>query len=181
MNHTNPADVELELLIGLFFSEPAELGQFEEVASADMPSCEQGLLAHDHHMTVTVEKHHGSPVDVRVLKTLVEGDSYSRKILLTRQSDGCVVQFGIVRLDLSLLEDEVRAAIESQKTPLGRVLIEHNVLREVKLLKLYRITADQALAQSFGIKPGETCYGRTALIYCNGLPAVELLEIVGNC
>jgi len=26
--------------------------------------------------------------------------------------------------------------------------------------------------------PGQTTYGRTALIYCNGEPAVELLEIV---
>ena len=181
MNHTDPTDVELELLIGLFFTEPDELGQFEEVATVDMPTCEKGLLAHDHHMTLSVEEHHGSLVDVRVLETLVEGDSYSREILLTRQSDGCVVQFGIVRLDLSLLDDDVRAEIESQKTPLGRVLIEHNVLREVKLLNLYRIAAGQALASSFGINPGETCYGRTALIYCNGSPAVELLEIVGNC
>ena len=34
------------------------------------------------------------------------------------------------------------------------------------------------LAAIFGVTPGSVTYGRTALIYCNGKPAVELLEIV---
>ena len=181
MNHADPADVELDLLINLFFRQPDDLGQFEEVSSEQLPTCEQNLLAHDHHMTVTLEEHHGSLVNVHVLDSQSEGDSYSRKILLSKQSDGNVVQFGIVRLDLSVLEPEVRTAIESQQTPLGRILIEHNVLREVKLLHLYKIVAGPELAESFGYSIGQICYGRTALIYCNGSPGVELLEIVGNC
>ena len=180
MNQADPADVELELLIGLFFEQPSLLGAFEETEPTQLPNCEQHLLAHDHHMTVTLEEHHNSLVDVKVLQTCSEADSYSRKILLTRQSDGVVVQFGIVRLDLSVLEPEVRTEIESQSTPLGRILIEHDVLREVKLLNLYKIECGDELSQSFGLPQGETCYGRTALIYCNGSPAIELLEIVAN-
>jgi hypothetical protein len=30
----------------------------------------------------------------------------------------------------------------------------------------------------FGLAKPQTVYGRTALIYCNGEPAIELLEIV---
>lgn len=181
MNHADPADVELELLIGLFFDDQSRLGQFVEVADETLPQPQRKLLAHDHHMTVTVESHHDSPVDVRVLETKVEGDVYSRKILLTRQSDDVVVQFGIVRLDLSVLDEVVRSEIEGQGTPLGRILINHDVMREVKLLHLYEVTAGEELLKAFGMATGNVCFGRTALIYCNGSPAVELLEIVGNC
>ncbi len=181
MNKAKPANVELEVLIGLFFPDQSELGYFSETSASDLPQLERKLLAHDHHMTVTQEEHHQSPVDVRVLETSTAGDFYSRKILLTRRSDEQVVQFGIVRLDRSVLDPVVRQEIESQQTPLGRILINHKVMREVKLSHLYRISAGHELAEAFGINPGDACYGRTALIYCNGSPAVELLEIVGNC
>ena len=47
-------------------------------------------------MTVTVEAHHGSLVDVKVLERKRDGDSYARKILLAKQTDGRIVQFGLV-------------------------------------------------------------------------------------
>jgi chorismate-pyruvate lyase len=143
-----------------------------------MPLAYQTLLAHQNHMTVTVEHFHHSPVDVRVLATRLADDHYSRKILLSRQSDGKVVQFGIVRLDFRYLSTAVRQAIESQTTPLGRILIEYNVLREVHLSHLWRVEAGPDLANLFAIAPGTVTYGRTAIIDCNGEPAVELLEIV---
>jgi chorismate-pyruvate lyase len=172
------AKVELETLIGLFFSETSELGRFEETKADAMPEPFRSLLAHDFHMTVTVEKFHSSPVDVRVLHSRKDERLYSRKILLTRQSDDQVVQYGIVRLNFDVLEDQVVKEIESESTPLGRILINHNVLRRVKLLSLYSVECDQELADSLGVSKGETVFGRTALIYLNEKPAIELLEIV---
>jgi chorismate-pyruvate lyase len=129
-------------------------------------------------MSVTLEAHHGCPVDVRVIESKTDGDLYSRKITLTRQSDDAVVMFGLVRMDRTVFSDEARDEIESQRTPLGRVLIENGVLREVKLLDLYRIEASGDLAESFKIESGSVCFGRTAMIYCDSEPAIELLEIV---
>ena len=130
------------------------------------------------HMTVTVESHHKSPVDVRVLETHVTPTHYSRRILLERRSDGQVVQFGIVRLNSTFLGEDVRQEIEHEGTPLGRILIEHDVLRDVRLLSLWKIEPGSDIMDVFGLDTAQTCYGRTALIYCNGLPAVELLEVV---
>ncbi len=89
-----------------------------------------------------------------------------------------VVQFGIMRLDFSCVDPAVRREIESQRTPLGRILIEHNVLREVHLTRLYKVTPGEDLRRLFGMQPGEITFGRTALIHFDGEPAVELLEIV---
>jgi chorismate-pyruvate lyase len=169
---------DLNTLIALFYSQPAELGQFEEVLISKMPEPYRLLLAHTEHMTVTVERFHGGAVDVRVLDTLVRDTHYSRKIILTRQSDGEVVQFGIMRINLALLSPEVRAEIESQRTPLGRILIEHDVLRKIHLMSLWRVLPGADLCRIFGLPQPQFTYGRAAVIDCNGEPAVELLEIV---
>ena len=43
------------------------------------------------------------------------GDYYSRKIVLHRQSDGRPVLFGIPRLNLRLVDDDVREEILSER------------------------------------------------------------------
>jgi chorismate-pyruvate lyase len=169
---------DLDTLIALFYERPEDLGHFEEVASHELERDYRMLLAHDSHMTVTVERFHNAKVDVRVLQTRLDGDHYSRKILLARQGDGRVVQFGIMRLDFNCVSPTVRREIESQQTPLGRILIEHNVLREVHLTRLYKVTPGADLQKLFGMQPGQITYGRTAIIHFDGEPAVELLEIV---
>ncbi|MBI81652.1 MAG: hypothetical protein CMJ81_00515 [Planctomycetaceae bacterium] len=177
MNSSSSPD--LDALVQLFYDRPhEELGTFQEVMAGDLPQLERILLDHDQHMTLTIEAHHASPVDVHVLEVHNTETHYARKILLSRRSDGLTVQFGIVRLANVALEPEVQSQITSQSTPLGRILIQHNVLRNVRLLSLWKIKVGVELARFFQAEPESNCYGRTALIYCNGLPAVELLEIV---
>ncbi len=174
-DHLTP---DLEQLVSLFYKDGGQLGRFASVTTTDMPLSYQLLLAHQNHMTVTVERFHGSLVDVRVLDTSRSEHHYSRKILLTRQSDGVVVQFGLVRIDFRFVSPAVQKAIESQSAPLGRILIENNVLREVHLARLWQVDAGEDLAGMFAIPVGARTYGRTAIIDCNHEPAIELLEIV---
>lgn len=180
LNPADSADIELDLLIQLFYDDPDRLGRFQELKPEQVPDPSHQLLVHNKHMTVTVEKYHSSPVDVNVLQTRIDGDHYSRKIVLTSQDDQQAVMFGIVRLDLSVLSPNVRIEIEKQDTPLGRILINHNVLRAVKLLNLFRIDPGEDLLNALKLESGRTCYGRTALIFCDGAPAIELLEIVAQ-
>ena len=168
----------LDHLAGLFYSNLADLGSFDEVLAEAVPQPYRRLLAHHEHMTVTVEQHHGCPVDVEVLTAQQSGDYYFRKIILHRQSDRRVVLFGIPRLNLRLVDDSVKREILGQNKPLGRVLIEHNVLREVQLASLYSLTPGPELCRLMNLNAPQKTYGRTAFIYCDGYPAVELLEIV---
>ena len=169
---------DLMELVGLFYERSADLAAFAPIAVCDLPEPYRGLLAHDQHMTVTVERFHGCPVDVRVLEYKSSPPHYARKILLARQSDGAIVQFGIVRIDLEQVDAATRDEILARRKPLGRILIEHNVLREVELVDLWRVEPGPDLSRLLGLATPETTYGRTALIHCNGQPAVELLEIV---
>ena len=133
MSDAHAVTPDLDTLVALFYARAADLGRFDEVESRELARDYRMLLAHDSHMTVTVERFHNGPVDVRVLDSQLTGTHYARKIVLTRQADGAVVQFGIMRLDFSCVSPEVRREVESRSTPLGRILIQHNVLREVHL------------------------------------------------
>ena len=171
----NPGPADPHELLGLFYTGndlPCDLSP----AAADMPGGYRSLLDHEKHMTVTVEAWHDSLVDVKVLAVDSSAEFYARKILLTRQSDGAVVQFGIVRLNRRLIPPEALEEIESQTTPLGRVLIEQNVMREVKLDSLWRVIPNTELKELFG--SDLPTYGRSARLHVNSESAVELLEIV---
>jgi len=168
----------LETLLGLFYDRPEELGRFQQVRRDDLPAAYRTLLAHDHHMTEAVEALHGGPVDVEVLAARQIDARYARKILLHRRADGQVVQFGIVRLDFRFLQPHVQHEIKAAAVPLGRILIEHGVLRTVRLAALWRVTPGVDLCTCFALREPRATYGRTALIYCHAEPAVELLEIV---
>ncbi|MDY3555508.1 hypothetical protein R5W24_004651 [Gemmata sp. JC717] len=150
-----------------------------EVPADEVPEPYRSLLVHTHHMTVAVEQFYGSAVDVKVLACRRAGDEYARKILLALK-DGArrVVQFGLVRINLGVCPEPVRAAIVEGKTPLGRVLIQHNMLRRIEPLTFLRAALAPAMAEWFRAAPGTETYGRIGVIYTGTRPAVEVLEIL---
>lgn len=174
----NSRAAELGELIRLFYTNADDLGRFTKCDKSAVPAPYRELLAHDAHMTVTVEQRHGCPVSVEVLDSQESPTHYVRKILLRRTTDNRVVQYGIVRLKLDAIEAEPRAEILAKQIPLGRVLIQHNVMRHVQLLDVWNVRCGDALSKYFEVAHGHQTYGRTALIYCNDEPAIELLEIV---
>jgi chorismate-pyruvate lyase len=166
----------IEELFALFPGEKVPAHTF--IAGEDMPEPYRGLLVHEHHMTVTVEAYHGGPVDVCILMRRRDGDFYARKILLVHRDSGKVVQSGIVRIDLSKCSEPVREAILAGQTPLGRILIEHDVLRRIEPTAYLRIIPGPNPMTWFGMSRPDPLYGRLAIIHCDGQPAVELLEVV---
>ena len=172
----NPQD-ELNALTGLFSNEKPLIERAEHIPSALLPEPFHKLLVHDQHMTVTMEAHYGGRVEVQIIDRRLDDDVYSRKILLLKSGTDKVVQFGIVRFNFRYVTQAVRDEILAGEIPMGHVLIKHNVLRHIYLGAVLRITAGPALAESLQLQPGEITYGRLATIFCNQLPAVDLLEI----
>src|SRR6516165_12120272 len=114
----DPAGTDVQGLFSLF--PPANyMSRGELVPPGRVPQPYRRLLVHEHHMTVTVEAHHGDLVDVCVLERRIDNGSYARKILLALQKTGKVVQFGLVRIHLAYCSEAVRAEILAQQTPLG--------------------------------------------------------------
>jgi chorismate-pyruvate lyase len=172
----NPHD-ELRALCDLFPGGPPLFAQVEHIPKAVTPEPYQSLLVHDQHMTVTMERYHGTTVDVQVLAERRLGDIYARKIVLLKHGTTIPVQFGLVRFNLSYVTEPVRQEILSKSTPLGRVLIKYNVLRHVDLGAILQFTAGPGLAELLQMSAGDRTYGRLATIFCDHQPAVDLLEI----
>jgi chorismate-pyruvate lyase len=165
---------------GLFALFPLSgfLAAYELVDAAHVPAPYHDLLVHEHHMTVTVEAHHGEGVNVRVLEERRGVMAYARKILLVTQQTQRVVQFGLVRIHLQYCSQTVRDEILSGKTPLGRVLIQNNVLRRIEPTSFLRVVPGPPMMGWFSLQTPQPTYGRQAIIHCDGKPAIELLEIV---
>jgi chorismate-pyruvate lyase len=170
--------VDLNKLVALFYSPPSLLASFEHVQADAMPPRDRRLLAHDHHMTVTVEEFHGDRVDVTVHRIEQTDEFYAREITLSRQRDGQVVQYGIVRLRPDRLDPLVWREIHGGQKPLGTVLIAHHVHRQVSLDRLWKVTPTAALAARLQCFEGMVTYGRTARLLIDSQPIIELLEIV---
>ncbi|MBM3971714.1 MAG: hypothetical protein FJ302_17915 [Planctomycetes bacterium] len=168
---------ELQSLVELFPSVSPLIERAEHVSSAMTPEPYKSLLAHDHHMTVAMESFHKSPVEVRVLAKRLDGNVYCREIVLLKHGTGEIVQFGIVRFDLESVSERVREEILSEKTPLGRILIQHNVFLQIALGAILRVTAGLGLSEALQMPLYGQTFGRLATIFCNGQPAVDLLEI----
>jgi chorismate-pyruvate lyase len=160
------------------FPDQSDRPRYMPVRGDEMPEPYRSLLVHTHHMTVTVERFYGDAVDVRVLEVARAGDEYARKILLTLHGSGKVVQLGIVQIDLSLLGDRVREQIVDGKTPLGRVLIQNNVLRHIQPAGYFRVEPSVELDRLFGRNDRQPTYGRLGVIFTDGKPAIEVLEIL---
>ncbi len=154
------------------------------------PQPQRSLLAHENHMTVTLEEHHGGKVDVVVLERVVHGHHYARKILLCRSADGGgvsappgsgIVQFGIMLFNLRFASNEARVEILREATPLGHILVRDRQLRRISTQSLLEIEPDMEIRRHFGLEEPEAAvrvYGRLATIFCDERPAVELLEVL---
>ena len=172
-------DPSLRELFELFNDpQPIEPPQFGYVSADELPPAFRRLLAHENHMTLALEEFHGRPVKLHVLSVANRGDEYARMILLSLDGTERIVEFGIVLLDFGLLTRDVRAEIVAGTTPLGRILIEHDVLRRISPTHFLKITPNAALMNWFGLTTPEPVYGRLATIMCDGVPAIDLLEIV---
>jgi chorismate-pyruvate lyase len=168
-----------ERLVQLFCPTVASFGTITPADAGELPAVDRTLLDHRSHMTVTMERHHACRLDVRVVaeRKAAEGSGarYAREILLVRP-DGQVVQYGIVRIDLTAVDAATAAAIRRAAAPLGRILIEAGLLCNVHRVSFVRIEPGPHLVGILA-KAGPLS-GRVAEILVGGQPAIELLEVV---
>ncbi len=152
-----------------------------EVQPVRIPTSARRLLAHREHMTEVLQSHHAAAMQVHVQDYKLDGDWYSRKITLTPDGEpNKIVECGIVRLDFRYMASEVRDEILARKTPLGAILIKHNVLRWIEPLWFIQLPPKSDVMRLFGQENTTPVWGRIATIYCNNEPAIELLETVLN-
>ena len=155
-------------------------------------------------MTVAMESFHGHSVSLEVVNEvpdLMHGKtSYTREILLKspvfndkafgvtlrhdehqKTNEIRVVQYGVVRINLDHLPPDVVARIQDGSTPLGRILIEADLHREVRCVGVFEVLPGPDF-RKLCLHPKEQSvprtYGRFATISVFEQPVIELFEVV---
>ena len=180
VRNVEPDAAALAVLRGLCAPLPG--GDFQPacvvVQPNEIPQPADALLVHHEHMTEVLHRRYKKPVDVAVLDEHLDGERYTRKVRLNPVGGGPVVEWGVVRLDFKFMDGEVRDEILAKRSPLGAILIRHNVHRRIKPRWFMRFPARGPTLSWFGDAGTEPLYGRIGTIYCDDEPAIELLEIV---
>ncbi len=179
------ADEAIAYLCNGFLDADKILQHARVVHESDVPDPFRRLLVHHDHMTTTLRDYHDAPIGLSVLDHELTDDTYTRKIILTlagspatRADTPSVVEFGIVRIDLAQVPDVVRSEILQRTIPLGDILIQHDILREIEPKWYLAIDPPSPLLKHFDKPLSATVYGRIGIIHCNGSPAIQLLEVV---
>ena len=166
-------------VLGQFPDDRIAAEQIEVLEGGALAGAYRELLDHTHHMTVTLEERYGAPVHLEVLKVQHSGNNYSRKLILRAGQHGPVVLAGIMRFRLECVDQEVSEEILAAEIPLGRILIEHQVLRKIETVAFLRFPLGNSFGKLLDAAGKESfTYGRLAIIFCDGEPAVELLELI---
>jgi chorismate-pyruvate lyase len=156
----------------------AQVPQARVVHGAEVPAPYHDLLVHHGHMTEVLERHHGAPVRVQPYQIHQHGELYGRRLDLRVGADERVIMTGLMIINLATVPAAARSRIVAAREPLGRILIEHRVLRRVAPDAYLHFSAADPLAARFGLRTPRDCWGRLATITCDGAPAVDLLEVV---
>jgi hypothetical protein len=156
---------------------PLPIPAYQVIAAAAVPEPFHRLLVHDRHMTVAMEQYHRCQIDVRVVQRQ-HNSWYARQIVLHPHGSDRIVQGGIVRIHLNMLDPEVQQAILREDTPLGHVLIKNEVLRHIEVTRYLRIEPGDAMNMWPGFPLNAPAYARLGILHCDGQPAIELFEVV---
>jgi hypothetical protein len=149
------------------------------VSGENVPEPQRSLLVHQRDMTSTLERFHGGRVHLRLLRKELIGDFYFRQVLLVTDEGGKAVEFGAIKIDLSLFEPGARGLIVEAHLPLGRILQERNIFFSSSPLAFFKIESDAFINERLGLTGKHELFGRrNCLRDREGRALAEIVEIL---
>jgi len=155
------------------------LPPLEEVDGEAIPQPYKTLLVHRHDMTSTLEKFHGSRLHLRIVSRTQEGEAYFREVALQLEASNKPVEFGAIKINLSLFPPAAQKQILEEHWPLGRILKEANVKFSSEPRGFLRIASDHLINEVLHLNGAQILYGRrNRLSNQAGQALAEIVEIL---
>jgi len=160
-----------------------KLPPFKVVDAAAVPEPYARLLVHKGDMTPTLELYHGDTIHLRVLEKELDGDTYSRQVVLLLDGTSRPVEYGAIRIDLSLFPTRGRKLILQGRLPLGSVLRDLKLPHRSSPKAFFQVRPDKTICESLGVpcngKRPPLLYGRrNALSTVDGGVLAEIVEVL---
>ena len=149
------------------------------ISSDDVPQPYHSLLVHDGDMTPPLEYFHGGRLQLTVLRRQQRGEYCFREIILTRECDDAPVLFGATKISLDYFPTLARQDLLLERSPLGRILVDHRVRYTSNPKAYLRVDPDDFIRQALKVTGESTLYGRRNTLWDPDLmPLAEMVEIL---
>jgi chorismate-pyruvate lyase len=144
------------------------LPEIDQIRGEDMPEPYRSLLVHQNDMTPTLEEFHGGKIHVHV-----------REVVLEKDADDAPVEFGAIKINLSLFEPKARQLILGEREPLGHILADCAVVHSSRPKAYLKLLADDLIGEALRVDRRTTLYGRRNTLFDpQQQPLAEIVEIL---
>ena len=155
------------------------LPEIVAVNGAEMPEPYRTLLVHDSDMTPTLEKFHGDAIHLRVIRSQERDGAYYREVVLLLDKTNLAVEFGAIKINLTLFPVSARKAVLEEQLPLGHVLSDFRIKHTSRPKAFLKIKSDEFINEALGMKSATTLYGRRNTLFdSQQRPLAEIVEIL---
>jgi chorismate-pyruvate lyase len=136
------------------------LPRIEAVTGGEVPEPYRALLVHQDDMTPTLEKFHGAKIQLTVMRSQQRGDFYFREVVLSLDGSNRPVEFGAIKMNLTLFSSAARKLILEEREPLGHILRDCAVAHASRPKAYLRVASDEFINRALNITGTHTLYGR---------------------
>ena len=140
------------------------LPQLQTVGCLKVPLPYRDLLVHDNDMTPTLEKFHGKTVSLKVMERYLEDNQLLRMVVLVLEDNGTPVEFGAIRIDLNLFENQAIQLILEGNLPLGTILGEQDIPHIGGPTDYFSVLSDPVINRALRLTGTHQLYGRWNVI-----------------
>ena len=166
------------------------LDEFYALAGRPLPAVEtipvdqilepyRSLLAHDQDMTPTLENFHQQKIHLEMLSRQLRGGFYFREVVLHLDDTDQAVEFGAIKINLSVFPNAARREILEERLPLGHILAEHKIAHTSRPKAFLRVKSDSFINAALRLKASCVLFGRrNTLLDPAQHPMAEIVEIL---
>ena len=155
------------------------LPPLQQVDGEAVPQPFKRLLVHNNDMTPTLEKFHQRDIHLRLLGRRRKGSEYFREVVLLLDDSDQPVEFGAIKIFLSLFTRQARRQILQERRPLGHILQECGVQHNSRPRAFLRLASDRFINEALRLAGANVLYGRrNTLLDSQERPLAEIVEIL---
>jgi len=155
------------------------LPSIRQVKPDQVPPPYHLLLVHQRDMTSTLENFHNDRIHLDVVGRDRANGDYFREVVLRLDASNKPVEFGAIKINLTLFPRAARDRILQERHPLGRILKECGINYGSRPRAFLRIVSDPLMNQLLNLQGTESLYGRRNTLFDpQERPLAEIVEIL---
>jgi hypothetical protein len=176
---SSPANSVVHPLDEFYAAAGLPLPPLDRIDGEAMPEPYKSLLVHQRDMTPTLEAFHRRSIHLQTLGRRRKQDAYFREVVLRLDETNKPVEFGAIKIDLTLFTPEAREAILQERLPLGHILHAYKITHSSRPSAYLRVASDKFINDVLGMSGAHVLYGRrNTLFNPEEKPLAEIVEIL---